>query len=155
MTHRATSLIERLTNYQDRALDVASRAEALLAKNDPALASGLAQTRWELLRALMPYAAFKHGEMFPVMIDRSRPEQLVAATQLRQDCLALGEEVKAYVARWSSVSVPDHWTEYRAASLAITARIRAHMARERRAAEAILQPSADRWVPPATSSTAC
>ena len=135
---RATSMIERLKWHQDRALDVAARAEAMLVLDDPAEAPSLAKNRWEIMRALMPYAAFKHGELFPAMIACARPEQLTTVNRLRGDCLKLGEDLKIYVGRWSSVNVPDHWAEYRSAAIAMIDRLRAHMAREERAADSIL-----------------
>lgn len=137
-TQGASSLLERLKAHQDRALDIAARAEKLLAENDPKLVADLANARWEMMRAMMPYVAFKHGELFPAMLASGRSENVAATMQLRKDCVTLGEDFKAYVARWSSVSVADHWSEFRPAAITMLSRLRSHIARELRAAESML-----------------
>jgi len=134
----AASMLERLKTQQDRAFEVAARDEAILLRDDPSEAPALARTRWELMRVMMLCSAFKHGELFPAMLRHGCPDQIAATEKLRADCLAFGDDFKTYVARWSSVSVADHWLIYRPAALAMIARLRSHMARELRVAESVL-----------------
>jgi hypothetical protein len=50
---------------------------------------------------------------------------------MKADCVRMGEQFRAYVLKWSVVSIADHWAEFYPAALDVMALIRTHLARER------------------------
>jgi hypothetical protein len=132
------SLLERLHGFQDRALAIVEHTEAILRSGSAANAIELGHARWELTRVLTAYQMFMHRELFQPVIDGGRADRARIAIGLKADCIAIGEDFRHYVAKWSAVGITDRWAEYKAAALAIITRLRRHIARERWAAEQLL-----------------
>ena len=131
------SRLARLDEHQATILDIVRRGERMLHGPDRD-AAGLARARWELARAIMAYQGFKHREIFDPVAEAGDAGRAHAARRLKADCIAVGEGFRAYVARWSAVSVLDRWDEYHAAALKLIADIRGHLLRERADAAALL-----------------
>lgn len=136
--------LARLDEHQAAILDILRRGERMLHASERDVA-GLARARWELARAILGYQGFKHREIFDPAA-AGAPSHAALARRLKAECVATGESFRAYLSRWSSVSVGDHWAEYQPAALALIATIRTHLARERREAQPLLDER------PATSS---
>jgi hypothetical protein len=128
----------RLEEHQTTIHDILRRGERMLRAPDRD-AAGLARTRWELARAILAYQGFKHHEIFDPVARRGPAGYADAARLLKAACVASGDAFRAYVARWSAVSVLDRWDEYQPAALALIAGIRDDLARERREAGALLK----------------
>lgn len=128
----------RLDEHQATIHDILRRGERMLRAPERD-AAGLARARWELARAILGYQGFKHREIFDPIAERDAPDRAQVARRLKAECVATGDAFRAYVAKWSAVSVLDHWDEYRPAALATVAGIRDHLARERREAGALLK----------------
>ncbi len=127
----------RLDEHQAIIHDILRRGERMLRAPDRD-AAGLARARWELARAIMAYQGFKHHEIFDPIARRDAPDRAEAARRLKAECVATGDAFRTYVARWTKVSVIDHWHEYHPAAMALLAGIKDHLARERREAAALL-----------------
>lgn len=128
----------RLDEHQATILNILRRGERMLGAAEPD-AAALARARWELARAVMTYQGFKHRELFDPLAAAGCPDRAGAARRLKADCLASGEAFRAYVAKWSSVSVLDRWAEYHPAALRLIADLRGHLARERAETERLLR----------------
>jgi hypothetical protein len=135
----SSALLGRLHQHQDGILAIMRGAEPLLA--DPALrdVAALARSRWALMRALTAYQLFKHGEIFDPAIARQVLGDNARAERLKHACLAIGEDFRGHVAKWSGSDVTGEWSSYQPAALAMIARLRAHVARERGEIEMLLQ----------------
>lgn len=131
------SRLARLDEHQATILDIMRRGERMLRAPDRD-AAGLARGRWELARALLAYQGFKHREIFDPIAGLGAPGHADTARRLKVECVATGDAFRAYIARWSAVSVLDRWDEYQPAALALIAGIREQLARERREAAALL-----------------
>lgn len=129
--------LTRLEEYQATILGILQRGERLLNATERD-AAALARTRWELARAMLAYQGFKHRELFDPITASGCPRRAPLARRLKNDCLAMGEAFRAYVAKWSAVSVLDCWAEYQPAALRLITQIRDHLARERRETAALL-----------------
>jgi len=114
---------------QDRILNLASRAEAILGSDTHDVVS-LGQTRWEVVRALREYHLFNQSRIFDP-IERAGDGRAAKARTMKADCVRSDEEYREYILKWSAVSISDHWAEYHPAALGSITRIRAQLARER------------------------
>ena len=130
--------LKQLDAHQTIILEIIAAGERLLAAPERD-AAALARKRWELARALMAYQGFKHREIFDPLAARGGPDQARAARRLKADCVAMGESFRAYVARWSAVSVCDRWDEYQAAATKLVADLRLHLRRERSETSSLLR----------------
>lgn len=130
--------LARLDAHQTTIHDILRRGERMLRAPERD-AAALARARWELARAILAYQGFKHHEIFDPIARRGPAVRADAARRLKAACVATGDAFRAYVARWSAVSVLDRWDEYQPAALALIAGIRDHLGRERREAEALLK----------------
>ena len=128
----------RLEEHQATIHDILRRGERVLRAPERD-ATALARTRWELARAILAYQGFKHHEIFDPVARRGPAARADAARRLKAACVASGDAFRAYVARWSAVSVVDRWDEYQPAAFALIAGIRDHLARERREAGELLK----------------
>ncbi|WP_375426962.1 hypothetical protein [uncultured Sphingomonas sp.] len=128
----------RLGEHQTVIHDILRRDEQVL-RSPERNAEALARSRWALARAIIAYQAFKHHEIFDPVMRRGSPADAAAARRLKAECIASGDAFRTYVAKWSKVSILDHWTEYQAAALALVAAVRCHLARERAATTALLR----------------
>ncbi|MGP7795687.1 hypothetical protein [Sphingomonas sp. CLY1604] len=129
--------VDRLLEHQAGIRANMDRAARLLAIGGAPDMAGLARLRWELVRLLAAYQMFKHREIFDPHIAGGSADRARTARALKVDCLALGEEVRRFVARHSSGAVESPEV-YRAEALAFIARMRGHLDYERRAAAALL-----------------
>lgn len=132
-----STCLTRLDEHQATILAILQRGERLL-KAPERDAPALARARWELARALMAYQGFKHRELFDPVAATGCPRRAPLARRLKGDCQAMGESFRAYVAKWSAVSVLDCWAEYQPAASRLIAQIRDHLARERRETAGLL-----------------
>lgn len=129
--------LTRLDEHQSAILDILRRSERLL-KAPERDAPALARERWELARALLAYQGFVNREVFDPLIASGGPRRAPVARRLKADCAAAGEAFRAHVAKWSAAGVLDRWAEYQPATLALIARLRDQLARERRDGAALL-----------------
>lgn len=104
---------------------------SLLNREPEAAREPLARTRWELIRLLRAYQLFKHGEIFGPLLAGGTPDEKRIAGRMERACTATGDRLLEHVARWSTADIVANWTEYRAATLAVVALLRAHIASER------------------------
>lgn len=144
-------LLARFAEHQATLHDILGRGERLLGERD---AVALARTRWELARAVMAYQGFKHREIFDPVARGPDAERARVARRLKAACVEAGETFRAYVAKWSSADVIGRWDEYHPAAHALIADLRAHMAREKDEAEALLRASEVPGRPAASSPIA-
>jgi hypothetical protein len=123
-------MFAKFVDLQDRVHAIVNRAEAILRDPDNKDVAALGTARWELARTLREYQLFKHSRIFDPL-ERGQDYRAIRARRMKADCIRVGEEFRAYVLKWSVVSILDHWSEYHPAALDAVARIRAHLARER------------------------
>lgn len=128
----------RLDEHQATILNIIKRGERMLGASDLD-AAALARTRWELARALMMYQGFKHREILDPISAETCPNRAGAARRLKAECTAMDERFRAYIAKWSAVSVLDQRADYEPAALALIADLRTHLARERQETEKLLR----------------
>ena len=100
--------------------------------------AGLARARWAMMRALTAYQLFKHSKIFDPMIAKARPADAHRLLRMKRACTDMGDAFRAYVQQWSACDVGASWAEYQPAALAMIARVRAHIAGERKAVGALL-----------------
>jgi hypothetical protein len=131
-------MFDKLVELQTRIHAIADRSETLLGGERDIDALG--QARWELARAFREYQLFQHGCIFGPLERAGGPDASRAA-RMKAECSRFGEEIRQYVVRWIAVSVLDHWDEFRAASLGLISRIRAHLAAELAAVADLLRTS--------------
>ena len=131
-------LLERLQEHQDGILTIMQGAEPML--NDPASrdVTGLARARWTLMRALTAYQLFKHREIFDPAISRQLLGEAGRAERMKRACTVAGDAFRAHVTAWSGTDVAGRWAEYQPAALAVMAKLRQHIATERREIAALL-----------------
>lgn len=123
-------MFEQFIELQDRIPAIINRAESLLQNSDTYDVTALGQARWEAARCLREYQLFKHARIFDPL-DRGQDSRAITARRMKAECIRGGEEFRAYVLKWSVVSIPDHWANYHPAALDAIARIRAQLIRER------------------------
>lgn len=124
-------MLTLFSQHQAQVLTIMDQAEPILRTGGPADAPTLGRLRWELLRALGAYELFKHCELFDRAIAAGSPADAALARQMKADCLAMKDQFRAYVARWSRCSVAAEWQTYQPAALAMGRRLRDHLGRER------------------------
>lgn len=132
------AVLARLHQHQQAVLSIMDEAEPLL--RDPAArdVAALARARWAMVRGLGEYQLFKHRRIFdPALATPDAPSRERAA-RLKQRCVEMGDEFRAYVTRWGGADVAGEWPTYQAAALKMMARLRAHVARERTECEALI-----------------
>ncbi|WP_162256507.1 hypothetical protein [Sphingomonas sp. Root710] len=131
MTAHHHPLLSRLDEHQAKALEIISRGDVLLAPHARPDQGRLSQARWELTRVLGAYQMFKHYELFDPIIRNGPLDKARLAEQMKAECIALGDEYRAHVARCANLDIPAHWDSYRPAVVRLLARIKAHIGRER------------------------
>ena len=98
MTTRAA--VDRLMEHPSAILAIIDRSEAMVATADTFDGAALARSRWELTRALTAYQLFKDREIFEPALRTGAPAQQALAAGMKDQCVALGDEFRDYVARW-------------------------------------------------------
>lgn len=133
------TLYDRLVVQQDRALAIIGEARPMLMGGLEGYdAAKMATGRWQLARVLTEYHVLKHREIFDPAIADGNPERAALARQLKAACIAVGEEFRAYVTRWSPVDKAAMWPEYRLTTLNLMSRLCDHIARERLTVQRLL-----------------
>jgi hypothetical protein len=122
-------MFEQFVELQDRIHAIVNRSEAIL-RSDSRDVAALGNCRWEAARTLREYQLFKHSRIFDPL-ERVQDYRAIKARRMKADCIRVGEEFRAYVLKWSVVSILDHWAEYHPAALDAVARMRAQLAKER------------------------
>ncbi len=117
---------------------IIARAETCLRHPHQRDALTLAKLRWEVARAIGAYTLFKHHELFDPLVAHGTAEQARVAAEAKRACLAMGEQFQAHVRKWSGTPVADHWDEYKPATVAILAKLRAHFDTERQVVASML-----------------
>ena len=131
MTSHRDTLLARLDEHQAKALEIIRRGDVSLAPDavpDPPL---LSQSRWELIRIMTTYQAFKHCQLFDPFIRGTDRDKAELATKMKAECIAIGDDFKEHVARCASLDIVAHWESYRSAVAQLLRRIETHMSRER------------------------
>ena len=134
--------LDRLHEHQGEILALMRTAEPMLTDPLARDVPGLARARWALMRALTAYQMFKHREIFDPLIAKAAPGEAHRLLRMKRACLDLGDVFRAYVQRWSACDVEGRWAEYQPAALAMMARLRTHIAREREEVTALLSKAA-------------
>lgn len=133
-----TNVLVRLHQHQDSILSMMRTAEPLLRsaslRDIPALSRG----RWSLMRALSEYQQFKHQHIFDPAIGRAALGSAQRAERMKRACIAMGDEYRAYAAKWGGADIAQLWSTYQPAALQMIARLRDHIAREREDCAALL-----------------
>ena len=132
------ALLDRLQTHQDGILAIMRGAEPLLRDPVSRDVAGLARARWALMRALTAYGLFKHNEIFDPAINRRVLGEAQHAERMKRACVAMGDEFRGHVTKWSGTDVTGEWASYQPAALAMMARLRAHIAIEKREIAALL-----------------
>jgi hypothetical protein len=140
MTSPRDRLLSQLEEHQMKALEIIARADVLLAPGAVPQLPLLSQSRWEFTRILGAYQAFKHHQLFDPIIRTGPPDKAAIAQQMKAECVAIGEDYRAHVARCANLDIAAHWDSYRPAVAKLLARIKAHLIRERWVAERMLLP---------------
>lgn len=124
-------LLARLHQHQDGILAIMRGAEPLL--RDPTLrdVAGLVRARWAVMRALTAYQLFKHQEIFDPAIQGRLLGGVERAERMKRACVAISEDFRGYVSKWSGSDVSGEWAAYQPSALAMLQRLRDHIARER------------------------
>jgi hypothetical protein len=132
-------LLDRLRAHQDGILVIMGGAEPLL--RDPAVrdVAALARARWALMRALTAYGLFKHNEIFDPAICRRVLGEAQRVERMKRACITMGDQFRAYVTKWSGTDVAGEWAIYQPTALAMIARLREHIATEKREIAALLE----------------
>ena len=90
----------------------------------------MATLRWQLMRALRAYQLFKHGEVFEPLIQCGDPAISAAARNLKERCIAIGEDYTVFVTRWSGGAAALAWHKYRIEARGMVQRIEGHLKTE-------------------------
>lgn len=133
------SVLTPLNEHQSGILAIIRGSEPLLLAPLERDVAGLARARWALMRALMGYQQFKHREIFDPAIAGAVLGDAQRAGRMKRACTIMSDEFRGYVAKWSAADVGGSWPSYQPAALAMVARLRAHIAREREEIEALLE----------------
>lgn len=133
------SVLTRLGEHQSGILAILRGAEPLLLDPVERDVAGPARARWALMRALMGYQQFKHREIFDPAIAGRVLGDAQRAGRMKRACMMMGDEFRGHVAKWSAADVGGCWPIYQPAALAMVARLRAHIAKEREEIEALLE----------------
>ena len=131
----ATRLTERLDQHQQAILDILREAEAMLTDPGTHDIAGLARARWALMRALTAYQLLMQGEVIEPAIGRKAPR----AERMKQAGIAAVEAFRGNVTKWSGADVAAVWPEYQASALAMIARLREHVTKQRHEIESLLK----------------
>jgi len=123
-------LRERYATFCSQCRDHMAHASAVLDDNRPAEATTLAMLRWQYVRLLTEFDAFKNREIFASALWEEVPEKAALARELQVACTEMGHAFRAYVLKWSTVDKSVHWDEYHAAANAIIKRLHGHFERE-------------------------
>lgn len=134
-------MTDELDQHQGRVIAILDGVETALRENRQDVAA-LAQSRWALTRTLTAYALYKHGRVFDPIIAARDSRRAEAARALKAECLRRGDEFRRHVMRWSAADVLGDWDTHRAETLALIARLRVHLDRERAAVRALEQGAA-------------
>lgn len=126
-------LLDIFDGHHRRATAIMAAQRALLARGSVPDPAAQARHRWELLRVLVEFQIFKHRDIFDPVIKQGDPRMAPRARILKAECAELGSEVRAFVAAWSDGSVDRDWDRFRAATLALIAKVERGLAGQRQA----------------------
>lgn len=140
MTSPRDRLLAELEAHQAKALEIIARGDVLLAPGALPQPEMLSRSRWEMMRVLGAYQAFKHHQLFDPIIRTGPPDKASIAQQMKAECIAIGEDFRAHAARCADLDIPACWDSYRPTVAKMLARIKAHLIRERWVAERMLLP---------------
>jgi hypothetical protein len=119
-------------DHHDRAMAIINAQREYLTALTLPDAATLARHRWELVRVLVEFELFKHREIFDPLIRHGDQQTAARARIMKQECTALGADIRAFVTQWSNGSVEERWPEFRLAKLALFDRIERDLADQRR-----------------------
>jgi hypothetical protein len=125
-------ILATFDDYHRRATTIMATQRALLAPGSVRDPATQARHRWELLRVLVEFQIFKHRDIFDPMIRQGDAHVARCAQAMKEDCAALGMEVRDFVTRWSDGSVGENWDNFRSAKLALIAKVERGLVEQRR-----------------------
>jgi len=131
MTAHRGILLAQLDEHKAKAFEIIQRGDVHLAPGAVADPPVLSQSRWELIRIMSAYQAFKRYELFDPAIRGADREKAQLAEKMKAECVAIADDFRAHVARCANLDIPKHWDAYRPAVAKLLARIKVHMSRER------------------------
>ena len=134
-----SGLLVRLHQHQEVVLTIMREAAPLLASTSPRDVAALARARWALMRGLIAYQHFKHRELFDPVIARRVLGEAARAERMKCACVAIADDFRTHLTKWSARDVAAEWADYRPAALRMAVRLRDHIARERREIAAMLE----------------
>jgi len=125
-------VLDMFDDHHRRATAIMTAQRALLTPGSLPDPAAQARHRWELLRVLVEFQIFKHRDIFDPIIRRGDPRTAPQAQIMKEECAALGMEVRAFVTCWSDGSVERDWDRFRAATLALIAKVERGLIGQRR-----------------------
>ena len=94
----------------------------------PSAADALTRMRGEMARLLTAYQLHVHREFYGPLLAGSPPRfDPVRIRAIKSECIALGEEFRAYRNLWAKRDVAADWPDYRPAAQGFMARIGRHI----------------------------
>jgi hypothetical protein len=123
-------LFARYDSYRSQCVAHMQQASAVLEGAGAADAATLAMLRWQYVRLLTEFDAFKQREIFEPALRSASPDKAALASELQAECTAIGQAFRAYVLEWSAVDKHAQWHLYYPAAKAIIERIEKHFDEE-------------------------
>ena len=139
-----------LNSHQAAILAILQDAESMLTHPETRDVAGLALARWALLRELTAYQLLKHTKLMDPLIRKGPPREAQRIEQLKQAGVEAFDAFRGNVQRWSATDVSAVWPTYQASALAMIARLRAVVQRDKQELATIRLP-ADVTPPPAAA----
>ena len=119
--------MDGLRDYHDRMGALVRQIETRL-REGPCAADALTRMRGEMARLLTAYQLHVHRELYAPLLAGSPP--LLDPRRIRAikaECIAIGEEFRAYRDHWAKRDVAADWLDYQPAAQGFMARIRRHI----------------------------
>jgi len=133
---------DMLEQYLERIIAITVAAELGISLDPPEDIARLEYQRMRMARTLTAYQLFINRELFQPLLASSDSADVACGRELRDECTALADAMRAHTRKWSGVRPAEMWDEYRPAALAMIQRIRAHTLRVRAGAERLDQEAA-------------
>ncbi|MES2987471.1 MAG: hypothetical protein V4808_06175 [Pseudomonadota bacterium] len=134
-----TGILSQLYAHQTDVKAAMAETQALFTA-EPIDMFAAANARWKLTRLLTGYQMFKHQRIFDPLIRGGSVEDARVACQMKIDCVAMGENFRIYLARWTASGIEGREAEYRRDAAGMIAMLHRHILRERSGIEALLAP---------------
>jgi hypothetical protein len=126
MAHR----LNRLSDHHDRLLRLIGEARPLIT---PALEtadlSNLRRLREEMVRALISYQLFVHGEIFAPALLSGDAAAISDAKAVKIGCIEVQRDYDVFGTRWIHRDIRENWLEYRLGAFSMMRQVEEHIAK--------------------------